>query len=340
MSFGDFLKGSHEHKGDSPIHAKDIVEGLQKPTFVVWIFITWFSVFGILGLVAPEWLLTVRGFSFSPEFTKEQRAWLCGLAQYHVLHTLLVAALHLIVIREGAGEARLTSRSHMAAVRTLLLTDTVWLSLTCICIWISIVPQMKEFGWLSNLVLGESFLLMGLGFWTFMESRGDEHVWVGGVIKAQTNAANIGSPHLIPRTYGPLAWMIVAGICVPLFLVMPETVLHIYVGDFLKDQSLAMGSLLVQFIGISLLSEVLTLLAIVGSKVIAIQYTAVRILWVWTFAMGIYFCLAQQIHKLMNLPWTPLFACIAVCFVVSTLAKGSMAEFARISAVERTTGRG
>eukprot|EP00928_Gymnodinium_smaydae_P032913 TRINITY_DN23725_c1_g1_i1.p1 TRINITY_DN23725_c1_g1~~TRINITY_DN23725_c1_g1_i1.p1 ORF type:complete len:340 (+),score=65.98 TRINITY_DN23725_c1_g1_i1:70-1089(+) len=318
---------------------KDLVEGLQKPTFILWIFFAWFACSGIVGLFFPEMMLKARGVYFHEECSSGPRSIILTMEQTQVMQSLFMAGLHYVVLHQGAAEARLVSTHHMGAVRTLLLTDTVWLAISCTWAWVFAIPAMREQSWHHDWVLWESFLLAILGLAAFVESRGDVVSVMGGLVQAQTNAAYIKWPKLITRNYALYAWLLIAGVAGPIHVLLPDAMLWMYTGDYMKATCRSMSSLLVQLTGCCLLNQALSITAILGSSVLALHYTATRLLWVWSFGMTIYILGTHQVYLFLGLNSSWHYLCVCGFLVVCITAKFSMAAFSTVDMTTRMVGR-
>lgn len=335
------MSASKQHDAGAvvDIDPKELIEGLQRPTTVLWIFFSWFAFTGITGLLFPEQMLDLRGVFFHDECSSGPKALILTLEQTQVLQSLFMAGLHLVVLKNGAEEAKLTSTHHMGAVRTLLLTDAVWLSLSCVWAWVFAVPSMRLHGWHHHWVLWESFLLAFLGLVAFFESRGEVVEVFGGLVQAQTNAANIKMPKPLSRNYGLMLWAIIAGFFAFVHIAMPELVLRLFFKDYLYGTCRAMSSLLVQLTGCCLLNQAMSIVAILGSSVLALHYTATRLLWVWSFGMAVFVLGTHQAYVYLGLDSSWHYASSAGFLAVALVAKHSMAEFSKVATMTRMTGR-
>eukprot|EP00928_Gymnodinium_smaydae_P062148 TRINITY_DN46077_c0_g1_i1.p1 TRINITY_DN46077_c0_g1~~TRINITY_DN46077_c0_g1_i1.p1 ORF type:complete len:359 (+),score=73.65 TRINITY_DN46077_c0_g1_i1:71-1078(+) len=328
------------HKnGHGVIDPKEVIDGISKPTTVCWIFFLWFCTTGVVGLLFPGSMILARGVVLGSRCDAGATAWLNVLQQSQVLQSLLMAAFHLVVLRNGAIETRITSTHHMQAVRTLLLTDTVWISFSCVFIWTTLLPEMKENGWHHSWVLYESFLLAALGLVAFVESRGDAVVALGGLVKAQANAAHVTVPEFHKRNYGLLAWGAIAAAGAPVLLMYPESVTDLYGIDTLNGSCQAASNFLAQIMGLCLLNQAACILAILSSGVLALQYCATRLLWVWSFGLAVFTLGLQQILGLLHLKVFPIYIDVSASLLVCFLAKRSMEEFANVGSLHKMTGR-
>lgn len=310
-----------------PAH-ENHVKGLRPSVLTIWFFATWFFVTGILGLLLPEQLSSLRGVDVHERIPKEQRAWLLGVQQLQALHSMLMAVLHVAVVGYGAVESpRLHSVNHMVAVRSLLLVDTIWLSAACSYIWVVIVPDMKDLGWHAGFVLAESFVLAVLTIPAFSQSRGGILACYGPVRFRRNITRITWIPEVIARNYGTLFWMAFSAVGAFSLLSFPHRVLQWLVGDFLTGESRAIGGVYLQLTGLSMLSEGLSLVAIAGSGIPGLHYVAVRMLWVWSFAMTAFFALARQGHMLLGLRTEPMLVFAVMHFVGSCLVRRSLPEF-------------
>eukprot|EP00927_Polykrikos_kofoidii_P005660 TRINITY_DN12245_c0_g1_i1.p1 TRINITY_DN12245_c0_g1~~TRINITY_DN12245_c0_g1_i1.p1 ORF type:complete len:360 (+),score=48.43 TRINITY_DN12245_c0_g1_i1:126-1082(+) len=313
----------------------DHVKGVRLQTMTVWLLATWFFLKGMAALLLPEQLSALRGVAVDTTIPKEKRLWLMGIQQLQGMHSILMAALHVAVVGHGAKEhPRLHSVNHMTAVRSLLLVDTIWLSIACNCMWVFIVPDMKDLGWYSGYMLAESFVLAALSIPAFLMSRG-EIALSFGPIRFRHNVVRIRwVPEFAPRNYGILFWEFFAAIGALALLFFPRDVLHLSAGDFLDGDLEATGAVLLQLTGLSMVSECLSLIAISGSGIAGLNYVSVRILWVWGFGMTTFFCLARQVNLFSDLPTEPMLFLAFVHLVGSIVARLSMPEFGAVAKVQ------
>mmetsp|Transcript_119170 Transcript_119170/g.337104 ORF Transcript_119170/g.337104 Transcript_119170/m.337104 type:complete len:336 (-) Transcript_119170:182-1189(-) len=313
----------------------------DKAVKIAWVFSAFFFVMGALGLVAPLKTLELWGFKPADDVSKEQLAWISGLQQLIVIHAFFASAFHVVVTGDGAVETALRSSHHLSAVRTVLLADSMWCALSCIWMWVSIVPGVKQIGGMTVVLYGLSACLGLMGLLCYDASKGDKVQAFGGLIQAQSNAAtlNLEVPSGDPKNYVFLAWMAVCAVCAPLFAVMPGMALSAFAGGFLDGSALATSKFLVQSLGLLMLNELLAIYGLMCAGVLALQYTAARLMWVWCCSMAVFFCVAKEVYIHLELQAVPVYASMAACAAFAGLAYFSLTQFSNKSLSETITGR-
>lgn len=297
-----------------------------------------FGLFSIVNLVAFEPMLKMYGVGLD-DLGSEQRTILVGLGFSSGMHTLLMTGLHVLANGSGAPETTLKATHTLSAVRTVLLTDAMWAAVRCLYLWVVAVPAFRQQGWSSAMLYLDSALWAALGFAAFATSRGEKKSALGGLVKAEVNAANLKIPEFNKKNDMFLFWIGISAVSAPLLLLLPGTVLNMLVPEKLDGASLAAATLILQFHGTWTLNELLTLVALASSEVLALEYVACRWLWVWGFGACIFSLACKEVAKQFGLPAWPFLAHAACYAALSVLAYKNLADFGKKTLTETLTGR-
>lgn len=288
--------------------------------------------------LVPEMALKAHGFVLD-DASSEQKAIVLCLAMSLGIHFALMAGLHGAVNSNGAKETTLKSTHHLAAVRTVLLTDAIWAAIRCLWLWVIAVPTLKQEGWNSSMLYLDSAICLAGGVMAFASSRGEEKRALGGLVKTQVNAAVLKIPEFNKKNDMFLYWIGLGALGAPLLLLFPSTLLSKILGNTLSGGTLACASLLLQFHAMALLSEVSTLVALASSQVLALEYAACRWLWVWGFGAAVFSFVCKAGAQQLGLPSWPLFGDCVGYAALSILAFDNLGDFADKSLTETITGR-
>eukprot|EP00401_Gymnodinium_catenatum_P077194 CAMPEP_0117488404 /NCGR_PEP_ID=MMETSP0784-20121206/16499_1 /TAXON_ID=39447 /ORGANISM="" /LENGTH=336 /DNA_ID=CAMNT_0005283093 /DNA_START=119 /DNA_END=1129 /DNA_ORIENTATION=+ len=312
-----------------------------KAVKIAWVYAAGYFIIGVAGILAPQTLLTCMGVKISDEVGKEQLSWINGMQQLLVLHAFFLSAVHMVITGDGAVETTLKSTHHLSAVRTVLFADAVWSAIACIWIWVSIAPGLKDMGGTTATLFGLSAVIALMGVVCYSASRGEKVSAFGGLVQAQANVATLQLevPTADPKNYVFIFWMAVCLVCAPVFMILPSLALTGFAGNLLDGPALAIGKFLAQFLGILMLGEFLAMLGLMSAGVLALQYTAARIMWVWSCSMAVFFCMSKEVYIYMGLQPAPMYVGIIGCASFSGLAYFSVTQFSKKSLTETLTGR-
>lgn len=314
-------------------------EETDRPVIVAGIFACWFLFSGLLGFFTPELALLARGIRLDDSVSPEQVTVVRGAQVSQVLHLFLMAGLHLVMCSDGAQETSFKSTHTENAVRTLLLSDSIWVALTCIWYWVALVPAMRDNSWNAAGLLLESACLVGLGLLAFSQSRGKESSVLGGLVKTQLNSATLKMPSFTEKNHVFLFGMILCGLGAIVTLLVPGLMLKAFAGDVLTGPAAAAAGIVVQLHGVCYMNEFLMLLAVVSTQVLALEYSACRLIWLWGFGKAVFFGVGREAARLLNLPETVFLAALVLHAVLSGFAYRGLAVFAKKSLTEKVTGR-
>lgn len=301
----------------------------------------WTGVFSVLAValcLAPEMALKAHGFVLD-DASSEQKAIVLCLAMSLGMHFALMAGLHGAVNSNGAKETTLKSTHHLAAVRTALLTDAIWAALRCLWLWVIAAPALRHQGWNPAMIYVDSAICLAGGVMAFASSRGEEKRALGGLVKTQVNAAALKIPEFNKKNDMFLYWIGIGALGAPLLLLFPSTLLNAILGETLSGGPLACASLLLQCHAMALFNEVLTLVALASSQVLALEYAACRWLWVWGFGAAVFSFVCKVCAQQLGLASWPLFADFVGYAALSILAYDNLKDFGEKSLTETLTGR-
>lgn len=326
----------HRHK-----ETKDNVKTDEKSTRSNQVALVISGVLGLYAITmmtACELVLKIYGFGFD-DMNSEQKTIVVGLGFSVGMHILLMTGLHVLANGEGAQETTLKATHTLSAVRTVLLTDAMWAAARCLWLWVVVVPAFREQGWSCAMLYVDSAMFAALGFAAFATSRGEQKSALGGLVKTQVNAATLKIPEFNQKNDMFLFWIGICAVSAPLLLLLPGTVLNVLVPEKLDGASLAAATLLLQNHGILLLNELLTLVALASSQMLALEYVACRWLWVWGFGACIFSLVCKEGAKQFGVPTWPFVADAACYGLLSILAYKNLADFGKKTLTETLTGR-
>lgn len=317
------------------------ITGAERSVKLSWLIGAASGVFAISAFFVPDSVQALFGSkALGDAVPVEQKVWARFAVQYLALHVSFVAFGHFIITGHGAVETTLRSTHHLSAIRTVMVGDALWAALSCIALWILIMPQMSSYGYDTTPILVLSVVLAIIGLASHFASRGEEFKALGGLIRMNANAAQYVMPKFEPKNFIFFVFIVVDFVFCPIFLFAPDfMVKRCGVDGLLGTDATAFVKVTMQFVGIMKLNHVLTLIGLLASGVLALEYCMVRFLWVWSTAGTVVMCLFREAHVYLGLPTAPAFLGMLWFAFLMGFSYHSLAQFGQKSMKEKIIGR-